>query len=79
MHLPKVSLEEKKVNQEWDNLSRGEKRGLRCLRKRIKKGGIVVLKSDKSSKLCAIKKEKYLQVGIKDRGKDRKITRKELQ
>ena len=49
------------------------------LRKRIRKGEIVVLKSDKSSKLCVIKKNKYLQVGIKDRGKDKKIARKDLQ
>ena len=45
----------------------------------MKKGEIVVLKSDKSSKLCVIKKEKYLQVGIKDKGDDKKIDRKELQ
>ena len=56
--------ERRKANQEWDNLSKSEKKGLMSLRKRIKKGEIVVLKSDKSSKLCVIKIDKHLQVGI---------------
>ena len=71
--------ERRKINQEWDNLSKSEKKGLKSLRKRIRKGEIVVLKSDKSSKLCVIKKEKYLQVGIKNQGEDKKIDRIELQ
>ena len=55
-----------------------ERKGLRKLRKKIQKGEIVILKSDKSGRLVAMKKKDYLMMGTKQNGKDRKISRKEL-
>ena len=51
-------------NQEYDNLTAAERRGLSKLRKRIEKDEIVVVKTDKSGKMGLISKEKYLEMGI---------------
>ena len=64
--------------QEWGNLSKREKRGLRLLRKRISRGEIVVLKSDKSGQILAMKKEEYLEMGRSSNSKDRKVVRQEI-
>ena len=65
-------------NQEGENLSKKEKIGLNKLRKRINKGEICVIKTDKSGKITVIKKEDYLKMGNKANQLDRKIERKEL-
>ena len=44
-------------NQEWDNLSAKERRGLIKLRKRVKSGEIAIIKTDKSGKLGIICKD----------------------
>ena len=69
--------EDKEVsrNQEWMNLTVSEKRGLKKLRNKIKKGEITIVKTDKSGKLMAMKKEDYLKFGIKGLGGDRKVDR----
>ena len=66
-----------KRNQEWCNLTSSEKRGFKKLRNRVKKGEIVIIKTDKSGKLMAMKKEDYLKFGIKGVGGNRKVDRKE--
>ena len=42
---------------------------------RIKKGELVIIKTDKSGKLMAMKKKDYLKFGIKGVGTDRKVNR----
>ena len=69
---------ESKINQEWKNLTNREKKGLRKLRKRIQKDEIVILKSDKSGRLIAMRKEEYLRMGLRQNGQDKKLTRKEI-
>ena len=66
------------INQEGDNLTDTEKRGLAKLRKRIKEGNIVIVKTDKSGKIAAMSKEKYLEMGLKNCIEDRKIDRIEV-
>ena len=73
-----IDAPRKKVNQEWSNLSKREKRGLNKLRKRINRGEIVVLKSDKSGRILAMRKEEYLDMGKKSNIKDKKLNRKEI-
>ena len=65
-------------NQEWKNLTSSERRGLIKLRKRIKDEEIVILRTDKSGKLTAMKKEEYLKMGRSKIEKDKKMTRKEI-
>ena len=45
---------------------------MRKLKKRIKDGEILVLKSDKSGKIMAMKKEEYLKIGVKGVEGDKK-------
>ena len=49
--------------KEYTNLTKSEKRGLRKLTKRVKAGEIVVIKSDKSGKLCICSMEAYMAMG----------------
>ena len=65
-------------NQEWKNLTRQEIRGLKKLKQRVKKGELVIVKSDKSGKIMAMDKREYLKIGVKGVGKDKKITREEV-
>ena len=67
-----------KRNQEYRNLTKSEKRGLFKLKKRIKKGDIMVVKTDKSGKLVLMKKEDYLKIGIKDNERDKRLNRKDI-
>ena len=59
-------------------LSNEELRGLRKLEKRKQDGEVVVIMTDKSSKLCIMKREDYLKLGEEHVGKDREIERPEL-
>ena len=65
-------------NQEWSNLTKKEKSGLKRLKKRIKRGEIVILKSDKSGRMIAMKKDEYLKMGLKSNEADKKLNRKEI-
>ena len=49
------------------------------MRKRIKSGELVVLKSDKSGKIIAMGKDEYLAMGLKSNVNDTKVKRKEIQ
>ena len=64
-------------NQEWTNLTISEKRGLQKLRDRVKKGELVIVKTDKSRKLMAMNKQDNLKFGIIAVGNDRKVDRNE--
>ena len=59
------------------NLTRQEQIGLKKIRKRVKDGEILVLKTDKSGKLAVIKRDNYLKMGLQKCMKDRKIDRSE--
>ena len=61
-------------NQEWQNLNKKEKEGLRKLRKRIKNGELVAIKTDKSGKLMVMSKDEYLKVGTGGLEGDRRIS-----
>ena len=60
-------------NQESENLTESERRGLNKLRKRIKNDELVILRTDKSGKLAAMNKEDYLKMGL---GKIKKDTKR---
>ena len=64
--------------EQESNLSKSEQRGLVKLRKRIKDGGILAIKTDKSGNLTIIDKEKYLEMGLKNSEGDIEITRRDL-
>ena len=59
-------------------LTTEEIRGLKKLEKRKQEGEIVVIMTDKSSKLCAMKRTDYLKLGEEHVGKDIEIGREEL-
>ena len=74
----KDRLKEKlRSNQEYMNLNKSERKGLFKLRKRIKDGNIIVVKTDKSGKLVLMKKEDYIKIGVKDNVDDKLLERKE--
>ena len=60
------------------NLTKTEMRGLKKLEKRKNEGEIVIIMTDKSSKMCAMKKEDYLKLGEEHVSKDRVIERSEI-
>ena len=57
-----------------DNLTNGEKRALRSLKKRVASGELIVCQTDKSGRFCVLPREQYLEAGRKHTKKDRKIT-----
>ena len=59
------------LQKEYTNLTTSEKRGLRKLNKRVKAGETVVIKSDKSGKLCICSMEAYMAMGDVHAQKDR--------
>ena len=65
-------------NQEWSNLNKNEKKGLLKLQKRIRRDEIAILKTDKSGKIAAIKKEDYLNMRLAAIENDKKLERKEI-
>ena len=56
-----------------DNLTAGEKRGLKSLKKRVADGEIIVCQTDKSGRFCVLTREQYLEAGLKHTRKDMKI------
>ena len=60
------------------NLTEEEKDGLQKLQKRIKNKEIVILKTDKSSKLCVVSREEYIRMGEEHTRKDEEIGRKQV-
>ena len=60
------------------NLNRKQNRGLRKLKQRIKDNELVILKTDKSGKLIAMKREDYEKLGKDKCRQDKKIKREEI-
>ena len=60
------------------NLTEEEKEGLRSLQKRMKSRELVILKTDKSGKLCVVSREEYLKMGEEHTGKDVEVERKTI-
>ena len=56
-----------------DNLTLGEKRGLKSLKKRVSEGEIVICQTDKSGRFCILTREQYREAGIVHTSKDRKV------
>ena len=46
------------------------------MQKKIKDGVLVILKTDKSGKLCAVSREEYVKMGEAHTSRDEEITRK---
>ena len=60
------------------NLTEEEKDGLKSLQKRMKNQEIVILKTDKSGKMCVVTREEYIRMGQEHTGKDAEIDRKTI-
>ena len=58
------------------NLTEDEKDGLRRLQKRIKEKQVVILKTDKSGKMCLVTREEYEKMGLEHTRKDQEIDRR---
>ena len=79
---PKFTVRQKVTEEQFEkqesNLTEQEQKGLKSLRQRIEKEEILVIKTDKSSKLAVIETSKYLEMERENRGKDKKISREEM-
>ena len=60
-----------------DNLTAGEKRGLKSLKKKVKDGNLLICQTDKSGRFCVMDKEQYRMAGHEHTAKDRKISAEE--
>ena len=60
-----------------DNLTPGERRGLKSLKKRVTDGEIIVCQTDKSGRFCVLTRDQYLEAGQAHVVNDRKIDQKE--
>ena len=60
------------------NLTKNEEAGLKSLRRRMKTGEIIIMRTDKSSKLAITNEETYLKLGDKHVSKDKEIALKEV-
>ena len=58
------------------NLSEEEKDGLRSLQKRLREKEIIILKTDKSGKMCVTTREEYVKMGEEHTKKDERIDRR---
>ena len=67
-----------KLGNQVSNLTASELKGLSTLKKRIKDGEIVPLKTDKSGKMTVMSMEDYLKMGLKKAEKDTEVTFEEL-
>ena len=65
---------DEKGNQKVNSLNNIQKEGLKSLSKRVKNEEVVILKTDKSHKLCILGIEKYREMGQKHTDKDREVT-----
>ena len=67
-----------KNGEQESSLTQEEKIGLKSLQKRISSGEIIVIKTDKSSKLAVTTQEKYKEMGQEHVSKDKIIGRQEV-
>ena len=61
-----------------DNLTAGEKRGLKSLKKRVTEGEIIICQTDKSGRFCVLTREQYLEAGLEHTKNDRMISQEEI-
>ena len=74
----KYRKEETNRGVQEPNMTEKEEKGLKSIKKRVEEGDIVVIKTDKSSKLAVMNTEEYLDMGRGTRTKDRKVDRKKI-
>ena len=60
------------------NLSEEETDGLKSLQKRMRDQEIIIVKTDKSGKMCAMSRDEYLRMGREHTMRDEKIERKAI-
>ena len=68
----------KKNGEQEPNLTEQQQLGLKSLKKRIQEEDIIILKTDKSGKLCVASVEEYIRMGKEHAGKDKLVSRKEI-
>ena len=68
-----------KNGEQTQNLTESQKTGMQSLKKRMQAGEIVILKTDKSGKLCVATMEEYIRMGQEHAGKDEIIGRKQIE
>ena len=59
--------------EQKSNLTPGERRGLKSLRKRVKDGDLVVLQTDKSGRFAIMSMETYIRAGEKHTNRDTEV------
>ena len=62
-----------KNGEQPTNLTESQQIGLKSLKKRVKEAQIIILKTDKSGKLCVATVEEYIRMGQVHTGKDQLI------
>ena len=67
-----------KNHEQKSNLTPDEQKGLKSLQTRIKKGELIVIKTDKSSKFAVTNQENYIKMGQDHVANDKIINRQEL-
>ena len=67
-----------KNGEQATNLTQEESIGLKSLQKRIASEELIVIKTDKSSKLAVTNQEEYKKMGLDHTANDRKINRQEI-
>ena len=66
--------ENTRSGKQKSNLTRSEEAGLKTLQERVKKGEIVIMKTDKSSRFVVTTPEEYLAMGAEHTSKDIEIS-----
>ena len=69
----------KKNSEQESNLTEQQQKGLKSLKKRIQEEEILIVKTDKSGKLCVATVEEYIRMGKEHAGKDKLVGRKEIE
>ena len=70
----KYIKENKKMNiSGGTNLTKTEQMGLKSLRKRVRDGEIIVCQSDKSSRMCVLTRQQYIEPGTAHTKNDKEI------
>ena len=67
-----------KNGEQVSNLTEEQERGLKSLKKRISEEDLIILKTDKSGKLCVATTEEYIKMGQEHTSKDKLVGRKEI-
>merc|ERR1712105_451297 len=67
-----------KRGEQVSNLDEDEEKGLKMLKKRIKNGELIVMKTDKSNKFAVTSVDNYLKMGQAQIKNDKEINRQEI-